>query len=197
MSLAKINQRIKKFIENLTEYVGVIDSDHAYIHNGIGFVLTGSTTIANAGTYKIKFTTPDITDNDVIKSKQRYVHWRPSAITGLSGGITWVLYEESTTISGGSSGTILNLNRNSIKTSNMTAIIGVTVGSDGTQIQIGGSGTAGNVARGAGGTSGAAQERVLKPNTDYTLTITNLYAGNNVTSYELFWYEENEGHDTE
>lgn len=180
-------------VDSFTKAGAVMDTDHVYIHDGLSFAVIGSTTIANSGTYKLQFTTAALDDPSVVSSKQNYVHWRPATVIGTGGGLTWELFEGSTTISGGSSDTAINLNRNSSRTSQVTVKKGVTVGTDGTSIQIAGSGTAGNAARAEGGQSGADHERVLKPDTEYTLTITNLLAGDNLVIWELFWYEEDEG----
>src|SRR6056297_774374 len=140
MSTARITEILNYSLEHLTKFLTIIDSDHAYIHDGIGFSVVGTTAISGSGTYKLQFTTPDVEDIDVYNSGQRYIHWRPANIISTDGAFQWELFEGSTTISGGTSATVLNRNRTSDRTANMSVKVGVTVGTDGTRVQIAGSG---------------------------------------------------------
>lgn len=188
MSKARDTEILEGFREGLTKYVAHITSDHAYIHQGIGFSVTGITGSITAGsTYKFSFKTPKSSDG-------KFVHWRPAVIYGIATAFTAQVYRGSSSISGGSDSTILNMNDNL----NETCICkmqefkaGVTVGAEGTQIQIiaGGAGGAGSVNEGGGG--GADHERVLLPDTYYSVTLTNR-SGSTASAcvYEFFWYEE-------
>ena len=69
---------IKDFSEGLTKYCGVITSDHAYIHKGIGYTYdyTASSVAAGSGV-KIGFSTPNLTPG-------KYLHWRPSSVSSTA-----------------------------------------------------------------------------------------------------------------
>lgn len=193
MSLSYIAGALKKAIERLTGYVGVVQSDHAYIHDGIGFHVTNVVTINDGATLKFQFKTPDALDSTT--GKQKYIHWRPSSIGTSAAGVRYTLYEASTSISGGSDVTVLNMSRVSTKTSNMqTFKTGVTA-TEGTALQFGVFGTAGNPAKAAGGGGGSENEQVLKSNTEYTVNLVNLGGANSSVSYDFFWYEEEKGAD--
>jgi hypothetical protein len=172
--------------EALTKYLGFIDSDHAYIHDGIAFtaiINTGSISAA----YDIAFTTPTADSG-------KYIHWRPIGIDTSADYIDYVM-REGDSFSGGSDVTPINRNRLSSNTSEMqTFVSNATATPAGTIIQRGGIGTAGNPASRTGGGAAAAQELVLKANTNYVLTLTP--AGATVANLSLFWYEEGAGIDT-
>ena len=187
--MALQNKLVNKFLgifEGLTGYVGQISSDHAYIHKGQGFVvplLTGS--LSSGATYKIAFTTPSAESG-------KYVHWRPSGGGGFSVGTSIETFEGSTSVSGGTDLTPLNKNRNIPVASIMQSFKGgVTVGADGTRIQILSSGSAGSGSANQGGSGASSLELVLKPDTVYTVTITNRSASTaTLVGLELWWYEE-------
>ena len=91
----------------------------------------------------------------------------------------------------GTANTPINLNRNSTGASSMQDVkVGVTSTGTGTTIQLlqTGGGSGGNS---VGGSSGSDEERVLKPNTNYVITITP--SGSLNLALELFWYEEENG----
>lgn len=75
-----------------------------------------------------------------------------------------------------------------------TFVKGATATPAGTLIQLAGVGTSGNAVSRSGGGSAAAQEIVLKQNTNYVLTITPDSATD--VTVELFWYEEGAGLDS-
>lgn len=193
--LAKIAALLRKAIERLTGYVGVVQSDHAYIHDGIGFHVTNTVTINDGATLKFQFVTPN--PEDPATGKQKYIHWRPSSIGTSAAGVRYTLYEESTSISGGSAVTKLNMNRNSLKTSKIATFNTGVTATEGTAIQFGVFGTAGNPAKAAGGGGGSENEQVLKGNTAYTINLVNLGGANSAVSYDFFWYEEEKGLDAE
>lgn len=178
---------LTQFQEELTKYVGVIGSDHAYIHDGIAFtaiINTGSISAA----YDIAFTTPTLASG-------KFIHWRPIGIDSSAGYVDFVL-REGDSYSAGTTVTPINRNRLSGNVTKMqTFVTNATATPTGTIIQRGGIGTSGNPASRAGGGSAAAQEIVLKQNTDYVLTLTPDSA--TVCNLSLFWYEEDKGLDEE
>ena len=179
MSESRRTEILENFQEGLTKYNATICSDHAYIHQGIAF-----TSIINTGSisaaYDIGFTTPTAEQN-------KFVHWRP---VGIYSSADFVLYElrEGDTYSSGTAVTPINRNRNSVNTALTSMAYNVTSTPTGTLIQSAGVGTAGGPVARAGGGSGAENELVLKPNTNYVITLTPAAA--TTVILELFWYEE-------
>lgn len=172
--------------DKFTGFQCVVQSDHAYIHNGIGFNLSGTTgSIAAAGTYSISFRTP-------VNSK--YIHLRPTGLSSTANTLQMRIAEESV-MSGGSAATGRNRNRNSKNPSIVTIAIGATLTTEGTILeyaQVGAGTNAGNAS--GGGSDGSAHEWVLKPNTTYSIRFENVGASTaTVGYYNLFWYEESSG----
>jgi hypothetical protein len=183
MSLQRITQAIEQFQERFTQYMGVIESDHAYIHLGIAF-----TSVIDCGSisaaYDIAFKTPTVESG-------KYVHWRP---IGIQTSANYCKFElrEGDSFSSGSAITPINRNRISTRTSSMqTFVKNATATPTGTLIQLGGIGSSGNANSRAGGGSAAGQEIILKQNTNYILTLTP--SGATTVTAELFWYEESKG----
>lgn len=176
-----INEFLDIF-EGLTGYVAQISSDHAYIHKGMAFTaLIDTGSISSA--YHVAFTTP--TD-----ASGKYIHWRPIGITSSSNYVDITLKEETSyTIAGGTDVTPINRNRNSTATSAMQSFkAGVTNAGTGTIIDLTGIGSTGGFFSLSGGADGANEELLLKPNTDYVLTITP--SGVTTCNLKLFWYDE-------
>jgi len=175
---------LNRSIEEYTGYIGVIDSDHAYIHSGIAFtsiINTGSISVA----YDICFKTPLTTAN------HQYVHWRPVGITSSSEYVD-IQMTEGETYTGGVAVTPINRNRNKTNSSEMQAFVkAATCTPAGTLIASTGVGSTGTPTATAGGGSGANEELLLKPDTIYTITLTP--AGATTCILELFWYEEYRG----
>lgn len=169
--------------EALTDYFGVIDSDHAYIHDGLAF-----TSIINTGSisaaYDIAFKTPTV-------ASDKYIHWRPIGITSSANYVD-VTLREGDTWSSGTTVTPINRNRLSTDTSNMQSFAyNVTSSPSGTIIQSSGIGASGNAVSRSGGGGQANEELVLKQDTDYVLTLTP--SGATICVLSLFWYEEDSG----
>lgn len=178
--MAKTVEILREFQEDFTGYVGVISSDHSYIHKGIGFkanIEVGSISAA----YDICFTTPSLASG-------KFIHFRPTDFTTSANYIGFQL-TEGETFTGGTSIVPINSNRTSTKTTEMQAFVkNATCTPSGTIIAIGGLGTSGNPTARAGGKTGEENELLLKANTTYCLTITP--AGATTVTATLFWYEE-------
>lgn len=183
MSEKRLTEIAEQQQEGLTKYMGVIDSDHAYIHKGIAFTAIVNTGAISAA-YDIAFKTPELDSG-------KYIHWRPAGIQTSANYVSYNLYEGDAFTSG-TAVIPINRNRLSTKTSGMqTFVKGATVSPAGTIIQAGGIGTSGNPASQAGGGSAASQELVLKQDTSYVLTLVP--GGSTTVILELFWYEEDKG----
>lgn len=177
--------------ERFTNFLSVIQSDHAYIHQGIAFTYIGTTgSLAAAATTSIEFTTPTVASG-------KYVHFRPTFLSSSANYLIMSLKEASTTSGGVSVLTsIFNRNRNSAKTSDFQTLkTGVTISVAGTEIDLKATGVGGGAASAAGGQEGGSQEElILIPNTKYTVTFTNAGTVTATTGiYRLFWYEEGAG----
>jgi hypothetical protein len=178
----KIAQIIQAFKENLTGYVGVIGSDHAYIHQGKAFTaLINTGAISTA--YEIGFTTPSVASG-------KFIHWRPLGIDSSAAFVQADLYEGDSY----TAGTLVTpINRNRAGYSSTTSTMqdfkdDTTATPAGTLIQHTGIGTAGNAVSQSGGGSSAGQEIVLKANTDHVIQLTP--SAETTVILTLFWYEE-------
>ena len=137
---------LNKAVEAFTGYMGVIGSDHAYVHKGLAF-----TSVVNTGSidalYKISFTTPTVASG-------LWIHWRPIGITTSAQYCQVELYEGDT-FSSGSTVAPINRNRNSTTATTMqTFSKGTTVTLSGTLLASTGIGSAGNPVAQSGGGSG-------------------------------------------
>jgi len=185
MSIQRQTEIMEQGQETLTGYSAVIDSDHAYIHDGIAYTAIIDLGTISAAT-KIGFTTPTVASG-------KYVHWRPIGLQTSADYVKFELYEGDS-FTGGTAASVINRNRLSSNTTGMQNFdSGVTVTPAGTVIQHGGVGTSGNPATRSGGGGSAAEEIVLKQNTDYVVQITP--DGSTDVVMELFWYEESAGLD--
>lgn len=106
--------------DSLTSAEITITGDHSYIHRGMGYSVVASTTgLAAAGTWKVGFTTPNLSPN-------KYVHWRPAQFSSSANAVRYRLYEGSI-FTGGSPSQPINRNRNrTSKSSNVTFYSGAT-----------------------------------------------------------------------
>jgi hypothetical protein len=182
---SKVQQPINQ-VDFFTGYPVVIQGDHAYIHQGLGYNLSRDTgSLAANAVYVVSLRTPENTS---------YIHLRPTGLSSTANTMQMRIAEGST-VTGGSAGTPLNRNRNNSRPCLCTVGLGVTLSAEGTVLQVAqvGAGTnAGNAS--GGGNDGSAEEWVLKPNTTYSIRFQNVGATTATTGYfNLFWYEEKAG----
>ncbi len=118
---------IKDFSEGLTKYCGVITSDHAYIHKGIGYTYdyTASSVAAGSGV-KIGFSTPNLTPG-------KYLHWRPSSVSSTANIARYTLYE-NTSFTGGTESWPNNNNREDDSAGNVLFYEDVTAALTGAKV---------------------------------------------------------------
>ena len=155
-----------------------IDKSHHEIHEGDHYYIEGFTTLNITDTYKVKLVTPD-------SLKHCHFLWQIEA----NGILETHLYEaEGVTITGGSSVTPLNNNRNSSNASGMVITAGVTAGTptglDISKKKVGGTGFKSS----SGGSSGREDEIILKSNTIYLRTFLS-GSDDNIVSFKALWYE--------
>lgn len=109
------------------------------------------------------------------------------SISGLCGGDAIGFLYEGATVTGGTSVTALNMNRNSTTASQSAVLIQPTVTATGTmlmkQILLGGGG------KKAAGDDISSLNAILKPLTTYLFRITNINATDHVAEIILSWYE--------
>jgi hypothetical protein len=165
---------ISASVDDSTETLQTIEYEHHEIHSGSHFNYCDyQTGVALNGTIEFVMTVPDTTE------------WPHLAFLVYSStGALLELYEGTTGVSGGTSITPRNNNRNSSHASTVTLVKDpASITSDGTR-------ASGYVA-GAGRTAGFAErnrELVLKRNTAYLVRITST-ASSNTISWCAEWYE--------
>jgi hypothetical protein len=169
-------------IDRFTGYQVNISSDHAYIHQGIGFTISSeSPSVAAAATYAIALQIPDGV----------FVHLRPTKWSSTA-NIGELKMFEGSTFTGGSAITPVNHNRNSKNTTKVVATGGVTATNTNAILLFNETaGTGGGPASLSGGSGGQDEEWVLRPNRTYVFQFENIGATTaTVFYYNFFWYEE-------
>lgn len=161
-------------IDNATNTLQIIEYEHHEIHSGSHFNYCDYSLNEGSGnTIEFVMTTPNTS---------KWIHLILESYS--SEGATIELYEGASGISGGTTITPRNNNRNSSNTSDVTFIKDpTTITSDGTRASgflAGGGRTAGFVKRG--------NEFVLKQNETYLVRITSLAVSNDI-SWCAEWYE--------
>lgn len=163
-------------VDPSTEALSVIEYEHHRIHEGSFYRACFQKDVPNGGTAILALTTVDTT---------KWVHLMRLVSSELESEV--VLYENPTSITGGAPLTPLNVNRNSVNTSDSIIVSDPTVNLVGA-IEICraviGSG------RSIGGSHVPKDEWVLKQNTIYLIIVTNQAVGAaNETNIHLTWYE--------
>ena len=175
-------------IDQFTKFPIVVQSDHAYIHDGIGYTISGATaSIAAGASWTMVIETP-------LLASGKFIHFRPIGFSSTA-NIMEARIAESTTYSGGSAVTPWNRNRNSSIASACTVKTGVTITAEGA-VKLGyfSAGTGGVTSRSGGVADGSAEEIVLKPGTTYSITFSNIGTTTaTIGYYSIFWYEETAG----
>ena len=179
-----IAQRLIAWQERVTGSAKQIDTDHAYVHEGIAYDAFWVGAV-NATTMKFQFSTPSA----------KYVHFRPANI-GISANTATLrifLTATGTTapVSEGSAVTPVNRKHTSTNTSGVTFKTGITTSSTGdftekyvTRVH-GGSGPGQSV---VGQSKGEPLEWIFMPGRDYVFMLTTTDDTN--VNLNLFWYEE-------
>ena len=170
--------------ERVTQAPKVIDTDHAYIHEGIAFDAFWTGAI-NDTTGHFQITTP----------AAKYVHFRPANI-GISGGIATLSIfltatGSATPVSGGSTFTPVNRKHTSTEAATVTFNTAIDTSSTGDytlkyQTRIYGGSAPGQSV--IGQSKGEPLEWIFNRSRDYVIMVTTT-VDTNVT-LNLFWYEE-------
>ena len=171
-------------LDSFTSAQVVISSDHHYIHEGEGWVLTGDTgNIAAAGVAHISFKTP-VKANGVI-------HFRPAKFSSSANSAS-ITITRGAVMTGGSVAVPVNANGLYDSKVSMADIkTGATLTTAGVGIIYKENVGTGGVPNRSGGSGGSEEERILAPDTVYSITFKNTGAATaTICSYMLFWYEE-------
>lgn len=167
--------------ELITGAKKIIDSDHAYIHQGKYFTAAFLLTIATGATNKVTFKT----------NSAKEIHYRPANVVSSADKLTFNFYEGSSVDSEGSAVTPTNRSRKLATATDVVVKTGVTVGTNGTQISTAYiPGTTGIGGVRSGQQLSGNNEWVLKANTLYTIEFINGSSDTNSVFVELQWYEE-------
>ena len=172
--------------ERLTSAIRTIETEHAYIHEGIFFESFNKFTLAGGATRVVTLK----------PAAGTYLHYRPTNLVTSADKVTIEFYEGATvTAATGTAVTPSNHNRNSTLASKVTLLDAPTVTVNGTKFaQVympGATGTGGTRTGASAGVSNS--EWVLKPNTVYMIRVTNGSSGSNDIQVNFQWYEEAAG----
>ena len=186
LNLQYIKNAFVTAIERITGAFRTIETEHAYIHEGIFYESYNKFTLA-AGAKRVVTIKP---------AAGTYLHYRPTNLVTSADKVTIEFYEGATvTAATGTAATPSNHNRNSTLASKVTLIDAPTVTADGTkfaQVYIpGATGTGGTRTGASAGVSNS--EWVLKPDTVYMIRVTNGSSGSNDIQVNFQWYEESMG----
>ena len=182
-----IGQTLTKWQERVTESPKFIDTDHAYVHEGIAYdaFWTGGIT----STVHFQFSTP----------AAKYVHFRPAGV-GIDGGVaTFRIFavtpetSSPTPVSGGSTFTPVNRKHTSTSASEVTFNTEIDTSSTASYVLkyqtavYGGSGPGGSR---TGQSKGEPLEWIFTPGRTYVFTLTQGATEITAATLNLFWYEE-------
>ena len=172
--------------ERLTSAIRTIETEHAYIHEGIFYESYNKFTLAAGATRVVT----------IKAAAGTYLHYRPTNLVTSADKVLIEFYEGATvTAATGTAVTPVNHNRNSAIASTTALIDAPTVTADGTkfaQVYIpGATGTGGTRTGASAGVSNS--EWVLKPDTVYMIRIKNGSSGSNDIQINFQWYEERMG----
>ena len=186
LNLQYIKNAFVTAIERITGAFRTIETEHAYIHEGIFYESYNKFTLA-AGAKRVVTIKP---------ATGTYLHYRPTNLVTSADKVTIEFYEGATvTAATGTAATPSNHNRNSTLASKVTLLDAPTVTADGTkfaQVYIpGATGTGGTRTGASAGVSNS--EWVLKPDTVYMIRVTNGSSGSNDIQVNFQWYEESMG----
>lgn len=169
----------RNIVERVTGGIKGINSDHANIHHGQGFSISGIfASIANAAVVNYAFKTPALASG-------KYVHWKYRDIQATATKMRVDFYEAPTNPPiNGTNLTAYNRNRNSSNVSAMQAIkTGMTLDLTGAKMI--------NTSQFVNGQSRSLDiEYVLIPDTWYIVTMTNSTGAAADANFFEFWYEE-------
>jgi hypothetical protein len=166
-------------VDEYSGAVNTIEQEHAKIHAGAGFNITGPLAIANIG---------GVAEMLAITPAFSYPHFRRFRIALDAGPLVIEMYEGTTYSDIGTPMPIANKNRNSPNLPKLAVYEAPTVTDDGERFDY--VYVPASKKESALGSQGL-DEWILKPETVYLMRITNntTGAGTSLGSVDLFWYE--------
>jgi hypothetical protein len=173
-----VANRLLKWDERVTGAPKMIDSDHAYIHEGDAY---------QANVYSSA--TAGVKRYALVTDATKYVHFRPTQIAIPSGNCILSLFETTVTSSGSAVVPAYNRNRVSTKTAASVLFSGATSTSGTLLDRFAVYGGTGPGTTKSGASDGAKLEWVLRRGTGYRIQLETTVAFN----MNLFWYEEADG----
>lgn len=165
-------------VEQYSNAVETIETEHAKIHSGQGYQLSGEIVALGAGSSEYFLIDPSIP-----------IHWRYYSVLADGAPIEVELFENPTTTDNGSPLTPLNRNRLSSNDSSASIYSGPTVTDDGGRLylsRIVGTGTGANT---TGELEELPVEWIIDSGNTYILKITNDDSNAVDLIYQFFWYE--------
>lgn len=177
------NRTNQKLLQSLTSESGAIvgiDLSHEMIHDGAAYAFVCEKSALESGnTCYISFLT----------NSAKTVHFRPALLYSTESLAIAKLYEGAT-VTGGTQVTVLNHNRKADDTSDVIVMSEPIVTDEGTRLPLTvfGGAYGSNQAR-SGGEGSAEEEYILKPDTQYLISIENLGSADTDIIIVPFWYE--------
>lgn len=168
--------RVNIGVDAVTRSLMVVEYEHHEIHDGRFFRAGYVEDLANGDTAIVVLFTPD---------SERWTHIRP-AVDG-EGEFEVKLFENPTSVTGGTEITPKNANRNSTNTSVDSLIHSPTAINVSGATQL--SGLILGSGRSTGGNESALYEWILKQNETYIFMVINKTATTNQVNIRLQWYE--------
>jgi len=170
-------------IDASTNSLQIVDYAHHEIHGGSHYYVKSYDELGSTDTVEFVITIPNTTT------------WAHLLFSLESTGETQIdIYEGASGVSGGTTVTPINNNRNSVSTSVLTIVKDPTsITSDGTLISASLVGIASTPSKTLGGEVGREDEIILKQNETYLIRVTSNSNDNNV-DYKANWYEHADKH---
>lgn len=177
------NQSINTLFQNAKDHlnsaIATLDVEHYEIHEGDHFFYSTVFSLASGATAIY-----------TLKTGAKPIHFVFSTV-GNDAGISGNTYENVTANEDGTLITINNNNRNSANTTTTTIRFNPTgLNTTGSVLlRTFRAGTGGTPLTRSAGSISRGNEIIFKPNTKYSLSITNLSTSTNNVSFETSWYE--------
>ncbi len=175
LPVALVDSAGSSIVEAYSKALKVIETDHAHIHDGNGYEVSGLIPALAASGVSYFYINPSVP-----------IHWRDFSIKSDGGPVLIELFENPTVTADGSSITAYNRNRLSSNTATAAVSSGPTVTADGTRIFVDKIFVAGNQ---GGESQGPPVEWIIDGGNTYLLKITNEDTNTTDFVYQFFWYE--------
>lgn len=176
------NVSARSRVDTIDEAIVTMSAEHYRIHIGEGFHFSDKQTITSAATLRYLLRNP----------AANYPHFRDLSVSASGGTPCDIYLYEAPTVTGtGTAQTVRNHNRNTADGAEDLAIyLGPTVSANGTQLTYRQIPVSGLFGLGGGADGDIGIEWILKPSTDYLVSVTNNHGSATATvGIAMFWYE--------